>query len=239
MLITVCVTFQPEACYPWLQKPIDVGSWTVSENLITEWQDLFPVFLSTNFLVRGHSCVSSHIVSGENPCCVSDRLGKHRRVCCHFKRRDFIFENCQICSSKSTHRGDGFSQRLQCSDGSVSAKLAVEIASLVLPDDILCHFVQQQLKNSFFVSMQVTYPLCCCGNNIGHVHLLGELGTIAAWMAPEEVYASTRKHAICSGLRHPCTRSQTEVDAQTASIFDCSRCGESRPRDSTDILHQG
>ena len=39
------------------------------------------------------------------------------------------------------------------------------------------------------------------------------------------------------GLRHPCTRSQTEVVA--ASIFDCSRCGESRPRDSTHILHQG
>ena len=33
-------------------------------------------------------------------------------------------------------------------------------------------------------------------------------------MAPEEVSAPTRKHAICRGLRHPCTRSQTEVEAQ-------------------------
>ena len=51
---------------------------------------------------------SSHIVSSENPCCVSDRPRKHRKVCCHFKRRDFIFENCQIYSGKSTHSGDGF-----------------------------------------------------------------------------------------------------------------------------------
>ena len=56
----------------------------------------------------GHSCVSSHTVSSVNPRCVSDRPRKHRRVCCHSKRRDFVFENCQICSSNSTHCGDGF-----------------------------------------------------------------------------------------------------------------------------------
>ena len=104
VLVTECVTSQPEACYPWLQKLIDVGSWTASENLLTQWQDFFPVFLSTNLLARGHSCVSSHIVSSENPRCVSDRPRQHRRMCCHYKRRDFVFENCQICSGKSTHR---------------------------------------------------------------------------------------------------------------------------------------
>ena len=106
MLITECVTSQPEACYPWLQKLIDICSWTASENLFTQWQDFFSVFPSTNLLVRGHLCVSSHTASSENPCCVSDLPRKHRRVCCHFKRRDFVFENCQICSRESTHCGD-------------------------------------------------------------------------------------------------------------------------------------
>ena len=41
------------------------------------------------------------------------------------------------------------------------------------------------------------------------------------------------------GLHRPCTRSQTEVGGTTTSIFACSRCGESRPRDSRHILHQG
>ena len=103
MLITECVTSQPEACDPWLQKVIDVGSCTTSENLFKQWQDFFPVLLSTNLLVWGHSCVSSHIVSSENPRCVSDRP---RQVCCHFKRQDFVFENCQI--QQATHCGDGF-----------------------------------------------------------------------------------------------------------------------------------
>ena len=35
MLITEGVTSQPEACYPWLQKLIDICSWTGSENLVS------------------------------------------------------------------------------------------------------------------------------------------------------------------------------------------------------------
>ena len=122
--------------YLWLQKLIDTRSKTESEKLFTQWQDLFPVFLSTNLLVRGHSCVSSHIVSSENPCCVPDRPRKHRRVCCRFKRRDFVFENCQICSSESTHCGDCF---LSCFIAmmAVPVTLVVEFASLLLQDDIL------------------------------------------------------------------------------------------------------
>ena len=140
-IVTECVTSQPKACYPWLQKLIDIGSWTASENLFTQWQDLLPVFLSTNLLIRGHSCVSSHIVSSENPSCVSARPRKNQRVCC--RRRDFVFENCQICSSKWRR----LSPRLHRSDGSVSVTLVSEFAGLVLQDDILFHFVQQQLKN--------------------------------------------------------------------------------------------
>ena len=90
------------------QRPVTHGctSWTASEDLFFQWKNLFSVFLSTNLLVRSHSCVPSHIVSRENPCCVSDRPRKH--VCCDCKRRDLVFDNCQICSSKSTHCGDGF-----------------------------------------------------------------------------------------------------------------------------------
>ena len=49
MLITERVTYQPEVCYPWLQKMIDIGSWTTSENLFTQWQDLSPVLRSRIF----------------------------------------------------------------------------------------------------------------------------------------------------------------------------------------------
>ena len=92
VLVTEGVTSLPEACYPWLQKLIDISSWTASENFLTQRQDFFSLFLC-----------SSHIVSSENPCSVSDRPRKHWRVCCHLKGRDFVFENCQKCSNESTH----------------------------------------------------------------------------------------------------------------------------------------
>ena len=107
MLVTECVTSQTDDCYAWLQKLVDIGSWTASENLFTQWQNLFLVFLSTNLLARSHSCVSSTIVPIENSRCMCDRPRQNRRVCCHFKRRDFVFENCQTCFSNSTHCGDG------------------------------------------------------------------------------------------------------------------------------------
>ena len=132
LLITECVTSQPLASR--LQKLIDTCSWTASENSFTQWQDLFPVFLSTNLLVRGHSCVSSHIVSSENPCCASDRPRKHRRVCCHFKRRDFVLERTARYVLASPRTEDtAYSATLMA----VSVTLAVEFASLALQDDIL------------------------------------------------------------------------------------------------------
>ena len=133
MLSTECVTYQPETCYPWLHKLIDIRSRTASENLFTQWQDLFSVFLSTDLLVRGDSCVSSHIVSSENPCCVSEHPRKHRRVCCHFERRNFVFENCQICSSESTH----------CGDGSLSCSIELmALPVLSFETTFFCHVVQ-------------------------------------------------------------------------------------------------
>ena len=132
MLITECVTSQPETCYPWLQKLIDIRSWTASENLFTQMQDLLSVFLSTNHLVRGHSCVSSHFVSSENPCCVSDRPRKHRRVCCHFKRLDFCL--CELPRTVET----AFSAA-HCSDGSVSV---IHVPILSFRTTFFCHLVQ-------------------------------------------------------------------------------------------------
>ena len=60
-----------------------------------------------------------------------------RRVCFHFERRVFFFENCQICSGEPTHCGILLSQLLHCSDGCSSVTLVVEFASLVFQDDIL------------------------------------------------------------------------------------------------------
>ena len=76
MLITQCIASQPEAGYPWLHKLVGIHSRTASEDLFPQWKNLFSVFLSTNLLVRSHSCVPSHIVPRENPCCVSDRPRK-------------------------------------------------------------------------------------------------------------------------------------------------------------------
>ena len=67
MLIIGCVTSQPKACDPWLQKLIDIGSWATSENLFTKCQDLSSLLLSTSLLVRSLSCVSSLVVSCEKP----------------------------------------------------------------------------------------------------------------------------------------------------------------------------
>ena len=77
MLITQCIASQPEACYPWLKEVHCRGAVP------------FLYSLSTNLLVRGHSCVSSHTVSSENPCCVCDRPRKRWKVCCHFKGQGF------------------------------------------------------------------------------------------------------------------------------------------------------
>ena len=81
------------------------------------------VSLLTLYLVRIHAaCLIVHGSIGERVVTV--------------KRRDFLFDHCQICSSKSTYRGDGF---LCCSIAlmAVSVILVVEFASLVLQDDIL------------------------------------------------------------------------------------------------------
>ena len=78
----------------------------------------------------------------------------------------------------------------------------------------LCHFVLQQQPKKSLVSVwteatipQVTYPLGCSGNHVGHVHLLG------IWHH-RRVDGSRR--GVCSneetaeGLRLPCCRNQTE-----------------------------
>ena len=109
----------------------------------------------------------------------------------------------------------------------MSVILVVEFASLVLQDDILlppCPVATEELflclhvdKKAFIP--QVTQPFGCCRHNRGMSMFL-ESGTIVAWMAPEEVSAPTKKHAIRREPpspmypRHPCTRSRIEVEAQ-------------------------
>ena len=55
------------------------------------------------------------------------------------------------------------SQLPHCSDGSVSVIFAVQFASLVLRDDILCHHVQNLLKKflCLHVDKCVTFPCGC------------------------------------------------------------------------------
>ena len=113
MLITQCVMFQPEVCYSWLQKVIDICCWTASENLFTWWQD---------------------------------RARKHRRGCCHFRRRDFVFQQVHALWRR-------LSPLLHCSDGSVSVTLVARSASLVLQDDILLPLCPVAIVKLLLVSM--------------------------------------------------------------------------------------
>ena len=136
MLITECVTSQPEACYPWPQKLIDIGSWTASENLFTQWQDLFPVFLSTNLLL------------------VRD-LSMRTTYSCHFVH-GFL--------------SGGFPSLSPC-----------------------------RLKRSYQRSRT---HLAVAATTWG-MSIFLESDIIVAWMAPEEVSAPTRKHAICRGPPSP------------------------------------
>ena len=142
MLITECVPSQPEACCPWPQKLIDTSSWMASEDLFAQWKNLYFVFLSTNLLVRSHSCVIFHIVSRENPCRVSDRPRKHWCMCCHCKRLDFVFDNCQICSSMSTYCGDGFLRCCIALMGLCRCYLSQNLSVLFFRTTFFCHFVQ-------------------------------------------------------------------------------------------------
>ena len=95
MLITECVASQPKARNPWLQALVDIGSWAASEeDLFSRWQDLLPVFLSTNVLVR---CQTSLIVHGSiGECVVTPKNG------------NLSLKSCQICAGKTAHFGDGF-----------------------------------------------------------------------------------------------------------------------------------
>ena len=117
MLITECVTFQPESCHQRLQKPIDTGSLDDERELVhpvagslscisvheSSRTGSFVWSLLTLYRVRTH--VACLIVHG--------RIGE---VCCHFKRRDFVFENCKICSQQVHDLWRRFSSRRHCSD---------------------------------------------------------------------------------------------------------------------------
>ena len=238
MLITECVTSQPEACYPWLQKLMDVGSWTTSENLFIQWQDFFLVPLSTNLLVRGHSCVSSHVVSSENPRCVSDRPRQHRRMCRHFKRLDFVFENCQMCSSESTQCGDGILRGSIALMALVSVTLSFRTTfschscPVATEDLLLCLRVDKRLHTPGHAPILAVPAIAW-----GHVHLLG------IWHHRRVCWLRKRSHEETRDLQRasdlPRGRNKNEVVAQLRRLFDCSRCGESRPRDVTHTLHHG
>ena len=65
MLITECVTAQPKARIPWVKILVDIGSWAASQNLFTQWLDLFLVFLSTNLVMWFDVSVPAHIISCE------------------------------------------------------------------------------------------------------------------------------------------------------------------------------
>ena len=77
VLVTEVVTAQPKACNPWLKKHVDIASWAASENLLSQWQDVLPAFLSKNLLKWCHACVSAHVVPSENPRIVSDGQQQH------------------------------------------------------------------------------------------------------------------------------------------------------------------
>ena len=179
--------------HPWLQKLIDICSWTVSENLFTQWQDLFPVLLFTNLLVRGHSCGFSHNVSSENPRGVSDRPRQHRRMCCHFNRLDFCLQELPDMFWQVHALWRRLSQLLQCSDGSVSVTLVVEFASVVIQDDIfpLCPVATEELLLCLHVDKSVHTP--------GHAPI---------WLLPQQHGAcasswSRAPYAICRGPPSP------------------------------------
>ena len=87
MLITQCIVSQPEACYPWLQKLVDIRSRTASEDLFPQRKNLFSAFLPrifsygvsrasllTLYLVRIHAaCLIVHGSIGE--CLVTAKDG--------------------------------------------------------------------------------------------------------------------------------------------------------------------
>ena len=164
-------------------------------------------------------------------------------MCRHVERRDFVYENCQICASKTAYCGDVL---LRYSDGSVSLILFEEFASLVHQDDSplplgpaateeLLHCLRVDQKRSYPRSRtQLAVPATTWGMSI-----FLESGTIVACVAPEGCVFPPGNTLSAEGLRLSCSRSQTVVVAPLQQIFDCSRCGESRPRDSTQILHQG
>ena len=144
----------------------------------------------TNLLVRGHSCVSSYIVPSENPCCVSDRPREHRRVC-------VVTSKDRILSLRTA----------RYSLASPQDDILLPHCPAATEDLLLCLHVDKS------VHTQVTHPFGCCRNNTGHVHLLraGHHRRVDGSRRCLLPRGSTRS---AEGLRHPCSRIQTEVEAQ-------------------------
>ena len=120
---TQCIASKPER----LHKLVDIRSRTESEDLLSQWKNLSSVFLSTNLVVRSHSCVPSHIEAHENTCCVSDRPLKDGILSLITAR----YVPASPCTVETAC--------LRCSIAlmAVSVTLVAESASLVLQDDIL------------------------------------------------------------------------------------------------------
>ena len=152
---------------------------------------------------------------------MSGRPRQHRRVCCHFKRRDCVFDNRQGCSGKSTHCADGFVRGLHGSDGSGSVTLVAEFANLVSQDDILlplCPVATEELLLCLRVNKSVHIP--------GHAPIWLLPPPHRACTSPWSPAPSSRvwlqKRCLlpqgntqsAEGLHLPCTRGQPEAEAQ-------------------------
>ena len=113
------------------------------------------------------------------------------------------------------------SQLLHCSDGSVSVILVVEFASLVLQDDILlqpCPVATEELLLCLHVDKKRSYSrsrtlLAVTATTEGMSIFLESAPSSRGWLQKRCLLrrGSTRS---AEGLRHPRTRSRTEVEAQ-------------------------
>ena len=164
-------------------------------------------------------------------------------MCRFFKKRDYFFWNCQICASKTAHCGDHFLPPLQrwlcvgdtcrfICQSCPSRRHSFASLSSSTEELLLCLRVDKA-----FIP-QVTHPLGCCCDNVGHVHLLG---------VRHHRRVDGSRRGVCShegtrNLQRPSISHVAVVKLKlkhNCPIFDCSQCGESHPQDSTHTLHHG
>ena len=97
--------------------------------------------------------------------------------------------------------------------------LVSEFASLILQDDILLPLcpVATEEPSSSPCRQKRSHPRSrthlAVAETTWCMSIFLESGTIVAWMAPKEVSARGSTQSA-EGLRHPCSRSQTEVEVQ-------------------------